>query len=353
MGIRFRKSIKLIPGVRINLSKSGVSATLGGRGASVNISERGVYSNLGIPGTGISTRQKISGGSSARPALLDPAIKEGVNSMNSDLNSVLNIHMNTPAPDDELEFQKADIPLPEKPKIVSDGTWYLAIAIYILLIGLTFGISIVVLIAQWKNRKKLMLKYDEDLKKANDAISEQNELAVQFENMMDNDKDFAEDILAYAISAIEWPRETLVAYEVDGDTATFDVDLPEIEDMPETEFQTTESGQSVRGKALSDLRIRKDYARHIHGIGFRVAGEAFRALDFLNMVTVSGYSQRPDAATGNDRDDYLFSVKIQREYWGKINFSKLENVDPIEALSAFEMRRDMSKGFVFTAIEAF
>lgn len=32
----FRKSIKILPGVRLNLSKSGVSASLGPRGATVN-----------------------------------------------------------------------------------------------------------------------------------------------------------------------------------------------------------------------------------------------------------------------------------------------------------------------------
>lgn len=34
--MRFRKSIKICKGVRLNLSKSGVSATVGIKGASVN-----------------------------------------------------------------------------------------------------------------------------------------------------------------------------------------------------------------------------------------------------------------------------------------------------------------------------
>lgn len=47
-----RKSIKVAPGVRINLSKSGVSTSLGPRGAKVNISKRGVRATTRIPGTG-------------------------------------------------------------------------------------------------------------------------------------------------------------------------------------------------------------------------------------------------------------------------------------------------------------
>lgn len=54
MGFRFRKSIKLLPGIRINFSKSGVSASIGRSGATVNISERGTRGTVGIPGTGIS-----------------------------------------------------------------------------------------------------------------------------------------------------------------------------------------------------------------------------------------------------------------------------------------------------------
>jgi hypothetical protein len=40
MGLRFRKSIKIAPGIKIDLSKSGGSLSLGGRGATVNISSR-------------------------------------------------------------------------------------------------------------------------------------------------------------------------------------------------------------------------------------------------------------------------------------------------------------------------
>lgn len=59
MGFRFQKRISILPGVRINLSKSGASASLGPRGADVNIGRDGVTTNAGIPGTGLSYRQKL------------------------------------------------------------------------------------------------------------------------------------------------------------------------------------------------------------------------------------------------------------------------------------------------------
>ena len=61
MGIRFRKSITLAPGVRWNLSGSGSSWTLGPRGASIGIGKRGTFLNTGIPGTGLFSRTALSG----------------------------------------------------------------------------------------------------------------------------------------------------------------------------------------------------------------------------------------------------------------------------------------------------
>ena len=66
MALRFRKSIKLAPGIRMNLSGSGASFSFGGRGASVTVGNRGPFLNTGIPGTGISSRQKLDGPSSSR-----------------------------------------------------------------------------------------------------------------------------------------------------------------------------------------------------------------------------------------------------------------------------------------------
>ena len=58
-GLRFQKRLRVLPGVRINLSKSGASASIGPRGADVNIGARGITTNAGIPGTGLSYRSKV------------------------------------------------------------------------------------------------------------------------------------------------------------------------------------------------------------------------------------------------------------------------------------------------------
>jgi uncharacterized protein DUF4236 len=60
VGFRFRKSIKLLPGFRLNLSKSGVSASIGGRGHTLNVGPKGTRATVGIPGTGLSYSEKVS-----------------------------------------------------------------------------------------------------------------------------------------------------------------------------------------------------------------------------------------------------------------------------------------------------
>ena len=59
--MKFRKSIKLGKGVKLNVSKSGLSTTFGIKGLSVNTGKNGTYLNTGIPGTGLYERKKIGG----------------------------------------------------------------------------------------------------------------------------------------------------------------------------------------------------------------------------------------------------------------------------------------------------
>lgn len=57
MGFRFRKSIKILPGIRLNVGKKGInSVSVGGRGATTNIGKHGTLTTYSIPGTGISYR---------------------------------------------------------------------------------------------------------------------------------------------------------------------------------------------------------------------------------------------------------------------------------------------------------
>lgn len=82
MGFRFRKRIKILPGLYINLSKSGASASVGTKGATVNIGKNGVRGTVGIPGTGISYSENLTPSAhphhhEAEPETPTPVIEAG------------------------------------------------------------------------------------------------------------------------------------------------------------------------------------------------------------------------------------------------------------------------------------
>lgn len=54
MGFRFRKSFKLAPGVRVNLSRKGAGVSLGGKGLTHSIGPGGRRTTVSAPGTGLS-----------------------------------------------------------------------------------------------------------------------------------------------------------------------------------------------------------------------------------------------------------------------------------------------------------
>jgi Protein of unknown function (DUF4236) len=54
MGFRFHKRIKLVPGVTLNLSRKGISTSIGTTGAKVTLGHGQTRVTTGLPGSGIS-----------------------------------------------------------------------------------------------------------------------------------------------------------------------------------------------------------------------------------------------------------------------------------------------------------
>ena len=58
MALRFQRRIRIAPGIRLNLSKSGIGVSAGVRGLRVGLDSRGrPYGSAGLPGTGLSVRE--------------------------------------------------------------------------------------------------------------------------------------------------------------------------------------------------------------------------------------------------------------------------------------------------------
>ena len=69
VGFRFQRRIRILPGVHVNLSKTGISTYIGRKGLTVNLRGDTVNTTVGLPGTGLSYSTTSKAGTSF-PSLL-------------------------------------------------------------------------------------------------------------------------------------------------------------------------------------------------------------------------------------------------------------------------------------------
>ncbi len=130
-----------------------------------------------------------------------------------------------------------------------------------------------------------------------------------------------------------------------------DVDLPVIDDIPQDVAAIAARGLKVNIKEKSQTQTRKEYMTFIHAVLFRAVGEAFYVLPRVDSVIASAYTQRVDSATGHTGDEYLLSVRVDRNEWTQVSFNNLDSLDVVVCFERFELRRAMSKTGVFQPIE--
>ena len=59
MGLRFQQRFRIFKGLTLNVSKTGISWTVGGPGAAINFRRGKKTGTVGIPGTGLSYRASL------------------------------------------------------------------------------------------------------------------------------------------------------------------------------------------------------------------------------------------------------------------------------------------------------
>jgi hypothetical protein len=395
VSLRFRKSIKLAPGVRLNFSGSGTSWTFGPRGASIGVGSRGTYLNTGIPGTGLFSRTRLSGGESShalsssrtssappegskvemtcspnddgvmtfRDANGDPVseriveiakkqnreaiqglIQTKCDQINEHVEVLGRLHLNTPDPKVRPQFLAPtfDEMQPESPVAKVPGFFD----------------------KLFSSRK---LRIEEENRAAEQSFQESHadwqmkldEFHTQViarknlvEVLIYKDVPAMEKFLEESLHDIAWPRETKVDFDIDdeGRTVRLDVDLPELEDMPNKLAAVPVRGLKLSVKGLAPAKVQKLYGEHIHSLAFRLVGEVFAALPVAQLVELSGYSQRRSKVTGQMGDEYLLSVRVERPTWESIDFHGMKAIDVNEALAQFDLKRDQLKDGAFKAI---
>jgi len=394
---RWRKSIKLAPGVRMNLGSGGTSWSFGPRGGSISVGKRGVHANQSF--LGMSRRVRLSGPPRASETLqrgvptptqtvtmpatvvletdgtlrfqdqdgadlpeqlvaiakkqagdkIREFLQEKCEEMSEEVDAIANLHFDTPNPRVIPRFEPmmflAEPPQPPTPQKLG-------------LLDKIFKArraTIESVNAEMFRRHKLDVANWELVKL--DHIRGQEERRQLIEKRIHSEFEAMEDYLEETLQDINWPRETEVAAEIrnEGTSVYLDVDLPEVEDMPEAIYLMPQRGFKLSRKALSPTQRQKTYMAHIHSILFRLAGEAFAALPKAQEVYISGFSQRRDKSTGHEGDEYLLAAGITRADWERLDFSPagLRALDVLEALTRFELRRSMSKSGIFKPIQPF
>ena len=359
MGFRFRKSFKLAPGVRFNISKSGFSTSLGKRGASLNLGTRGVRGSVGIPGTGVgyqtallTTRAPRSRRSrSALPSAATIAANSSLGQRGAELlleqHRLLSFHLDTPDPGIDIEREAApapDPPVPVKPPTPS--LWENLLAMLgNARVRETWTVRQAAADAETAAKRGA---WEQELAAHNQSEAVKDDY---WDNLRRTDPSVMAEVLSARLACLEWPRETLVEADlIDAQRLLLDVDLPEIEMLPENRVTFTKTG-SPRVKSSSATQRRKDYMVLVHGVVFRLIGECFAYLPSLEMVLINAYSQRIDKATGHTEDQYLVSTLAERAAWGRIAFDNLEQVDVVAAVGALDTVRKMTKTGIFRPIE--
>ncbi|CUB06668.1 DUF4236 domain-containing protein [Marinomonas fungiae] len=399
MGFRFRRSITIIPGIRLNLSNGLPSLSVGPRGASISVGKRGTYANLGLGG-GLSYRTRLDRAAAASNTAaierseskeeLRNTLQSTIEQMESATRQIINVHTLTPNPAqghsmNELRdhyvkavtspYAFAAPERPEKPVIppapikptIELETGFLkklfesqedrqeryeaALAIW--------ERSML----DWEREKALVEKRYQSTRMAwaeqyalwqFESSNHQAMITTNIEialGRFDSDSVFFETILDDALQNTDWPRDTSISFEVlpEQSLIKLDVDLPEIEDLPQSYFILNRQRTEIVKKEMTQKAIRETYARHVHGILMRLIGIALYALPF-ERVSICGFTQRVSKATGNLVDDYIIECDVDRSAFQEMNFSSLDNIDPIVAISRFNPNRKMSTTYVFQSI---
>jgi len=167
-------------------------------------------------------------------------------------------------------------------------------------------------------------------------------------NNLNGTSDFVIPNFETILKEIDIKPEFFIDFEYNEENKTFllDLDLPEIENIPEKTASILQSGK-LSVKTKSEKQIKEDYAKCVTGLGFLISGITFMASVGIENVVISAYTQRINNADGLEKDDYIYSIEFNRETFSKINYSKFE---PIEAFKNFNHEMNLSKYHIFKTI---
>lgn len=305
--MRFRKQIKICKGVKLNLSTSGVSCTVGGKGLSLNLGKKGVFLNTSIPGTGLYDRKKLIDGkkNGMLGGLLDKfsgGRKEENYQLAIEENGTVAIlnENGRPVPDEEArEIRKTQ--------------WYA------------------------ENSSAMLDQFREEIEAQTEAFVSlyRSAVSVGKRGAIEPAAVVEENLDAW-LGDLELPMSFDAEYEYDETTGSvmMDLDLPEIEDLPEDKIVELASG-AIRAKDKTQKELKEEYRTCVLGLAVYFASHVFQASTGIGNVLVSGYTQRRDKKTGELMDCYIYSIAFERKAF---ETKKCSSENPADFCDRFRSR---------------
>ena len=347
MGFRFRKSVKIAPGVRLNVGKKSASVSFGGKGVRHTISSTGRRtSSIGIPGSGLYyTKSHAKLGS--KPQLtssqdyVDPF--QEVADFNNFIEHIISFHKECDYEYDWESILKEPAPFNVGEKGPNEVSALDKLHSYKPnILGKVFKVL------DDKRREEL----EEEVEK---AIKEDKKLYKSWENQ----RKVSQSILqknpkAYMklLKDIQFCNElagfidSFKFQASDGGTLIIECNI-NIDDVIPTHYKTlTKTGKlSIRKYNKTDYyAVIKGY---VSGLTLRIARNIFGLLP-IKTVIINIQTDVLDTQVGKVDNITMLSVKIDKTMLKKLNF---DLIDPFDALNNFEHNVRFLKTKGFQAVE--
>jgi len=364
MGFRFSNRINLMPGLKLNLSKSGVSLSTGVRGAHLNLGARGLYGTVGIPGTGLSYRQWLDAPSRAydRPLIErrlstrqieaqlrreqkeehDKAAKDLIDAEWADYQSML--YFWEPLPEipslDDFVRAQAKRPFETTLQPPSELNWdgeakknldQLADSIksqwpYVILPGFFSNRKAQSLFPTlWPEQKEQIQnryneklgEYEEHLKTAQDEWeAKENERIAWLRRLTSGDmqevKHTVDEIFNGLLLPFKSPSHCDVLFD-GADLISMNLGLPALEDIILFTRKRLLKNGETRELTRDMAERNKDYFDVVTGESTFFAAEIFSYLPLCNIVRIAAFTQRPRVKETDPIDNYIFEIHYTRE----------------------------------------
>ncbi|WP_245243300.1 hypothetical protein, partial [Pararhodobacter sp. SW119] len=238
----------------------------------------------------------------ADPEAINRALEQAVAAINADLDACLGVHLSTPCP------RFVPLPPPVPPGREPHAPIAREIGFWDRLLFRRAGIER----ANALDTEHYKVRLSEWRGRVREHAAESARLETLNARLREGMQDVMEEILANRLQDIAWAKETHVAFDFGDDSGTLalDLDLPTIDEMPHRTAAMPARGHNLRMSKRGEAQRRRDFIRLVTGSCFRVAGEAFACLPTVSEMTVSGFTQRIDPATGMKGDVYVISVRI-------------------------------------------